>query len=80
MRPVHGGARVAGLADWEALADWEVAASLARQARAAGRPIRSTVACVIAAVAIRSGMPVATVDRDFLAIAEVAPLELVPIG
>lgn len=66
--------RVAGLADWEA------AASLARQARAAGRPIRSTVACVIAAVAIRSGMPVATVDRDFLAIAEVAPLELVPIG
>ena len=65
--------RVAGLADWEA------AASLARQARAAGRPIRSTVDCLIAAVAIRRGIPLATVDRDFLAIAEVAPLELVPI-
>lgn len=66
--------RVAGLADWEA------AASLARQARAAGRPIRSTVNCVIAAVAIRSGMPIAAVAHDFLTIAEVAQLELVPIG
>ncbi len=66
--------RVVGLADWEA------AASLARQARAAGRPIRSTVNCVIAAVAIRSRMPIAAVDRDFLTIAEVAQLELVPIG
>jgi len=61
------------------LADFEAAASLARQARAVGRPIRSTVDCLIAAVAIRTGMAVATVDRDFHAIAEVAPLELVPI-
>jgi predicted nucleic acid-binding protein len=62
------------------LADFEAAASLARQARASGRPIRSTVDCLIAAVAIRMGMAVATVDRDFRAIAEVAPLELEPIG
>jgi len=66
--------RVAGLADWE------VAATLAQQARAAGRPIRSTVDCLIAAVAIRTGTPVATVDLDFAAIARVAPLELVPLG
>ena len=62
------------------LADFEAAASLARQARASGRPIRSTVDCLIAAVAIRTGMAVATIDRDFRAIAEVAPLELEPIG
>jgi len=66
--------RVTGLADWEA------AASLARQLRAAGRPVRSTVDCLIAAVAIRAGAAVATVDRDLRTIAEVAPLELVPIG
>lgn len=66
--------RVAGLADWE------VAAVLARRTCAAGRPIRSTVDCLIAAVALRAGMPVATVDRDFRAIAGVAPLALVPLG
>ena len=66
--------RVAGLADWEA------AATLARQARTAGRPIRSTVDCLIAAVAIRTETPVATLDDDFRTIAQVAPLELVPLG
>lgn len=65
--------RVAGLVDWEA------AAALARQARAAGSPIRSTVDCLIAAVAIRAELAVATVDHDFRTIAAVAPLELVPL-
>ena len=60
--------------------DEGLAAGLARRTRAAGRPIRSTVDCLIAAVALRAGMPVATLDDDFRTIAEVAPLELVPLG
>lgn len=61
------------------LVDWEAAAELARLTRLAGRPVRSTVDFLVAAVALRADLPVATVDRDFEAIAAVAPLRLVPL-
>lgn len=64
-------ARVMGLADWES------AAVLTQRARAAGRPIVSTIDCLIAAVAIRSALPLATIDHDYRTIAEIAPLELI---
>ena len=66
-------ARLVGLADWEA------AATLARAARSAGRPVRSTVDCLIAAVAIRTGIPVVTCDRDFTVLASVSPLQVLPV-
>lgn len=61
------------------LMDWEYAASLARLARADGWTIRSRIDCLIAAIAIRADVPLATVDRDFSVIADLAPLRLVPI-
>ena len=66
-------ARLAGLDDWEA------AATLARAARSTGRPVRSTIDCLIAAVAIRTGMPVVTCGRDFTVLASVSPLQLLPV-
>jgi predicted nucleic acid-binding protein len=66
-------ARLAGLADWE------TAATLTRTARSAGRPVRSTIACLIAAVAIRTDIPVVTCDRDFTVLASVSPLQVLPL-
>jgi predicted nucleic acid-binding protein len=62
------------------LADWEAAATIARTARSAGRPVRSTIDCLIAAVAIRTDLPVVTCDRDFTAIASITPLQVLPMG
>lgn len=62
--------RVSGLVDWEA------AASIARAAAVAGHPVRSTVDCLIAAVAIRSGVPVVTDDGDYDVIAAHSSLEV----
>ena len=62
--------RVSGLADWEA------AASLARATASAGRPVRSTVDCLVAAVAIRSGVSVVTNDGDYDLIASHSSLEV----
>jgi predicted nucleic acid-binding protein len=56
------------------LQDWEDAAQLYRTARARGFTVRSGIDCLIAAVAIRTGTPLLTVDRDFEALAEVADL------
>ncbi len=66
-------ARLVGLADWEA------AATLARAARSAGRPVRSTIDCLIAAIAVRTGIPVVTCDRDFTVLASISPLQVLPI-
>jgi predicted nucleic acid-binding protein len=63
-------ARLSGLADWEA------AATLARATRAEGRPVRSTVDCLIAVAAISADLAVATRDRDFVTLATVAPLRV----
>jgi predicted nucleic acid-binding protein len=60
------------------LQDWEQAAQLYRKARARGLTVRSSVNCLIAAVAIRTATPLLTVDRDFEALAEVSDLALEP--
>ena len=49
--------------------DWASAAVLYRQCRANGLTIRSMVDCLVAAVAIRHGVPVLARDRDFEVIA-----------
>ncbi|MBK5222493.1 MAG: PIN domain-containing protein [Acidimicrobiia bacterium] len=60
----------------EGVGDWEAAARLHRAARAQGLTVRSTVDCLIAAVAIRTGVPVMARDRDFVTLAQVSDLEL----
>lgn len=54
--------------------DYHDAAGLFRTARRRGRTVRKLVDCLIAAVAIRTGATLVHNDRDFEAIADVAPL------
>lgn len=54
---------------------FEEAAGLYRAARRAGLTIRSGVDCLIAACAIRHGLPLLHNDRDFDLLARVSPLE-----
>ncbi len=54
--------------------DFRAAAELARASRSNGHPIRSMVDCLIAAVAIRNGIPLLHDDRDYRYLAEVSPL------
>ncbi|MBO9625927.1 MAG: PIN domain nuclease [Microbacterium sp.] len=54
--------------------DFRAAAELARASRSNGHPIRSMVDCLIAAVAIRNGIPLLHDDRDYGYLAEVSPL------
>lgn len=56
--------------------DFAEAAFLWRLCRANGETVRSSVDCLIAAVAIRTDTPVLAADRDFDAIARHTPLEL----
>lgn len=58
----------------EGLQDWENAATLYRAARTRGATVHSSIDCLIAAVAVRTGVPVLTVDRDFDALAAVSDL------
>jgi hypothetical protein len=53
----------------------EEAVDLYRAARRAGLTIRSSVDCLIAACALRHGLAIVHVDRDFASLAQVAPLE-----
>lgn len=52
------------------------AAALYRRCRAAGLTIRSPVDCLIAQLSLRHGLDLLAKDRDFKAIARVAPLKL----
>jgi predicted nucleic acid-binding protein len=54
---------------------FEEAAQLYRAVRRSGRTVRSGVDCLIAACALRHGLPVAHVDRDYEAIGAVSALE-----
>ena len=54
---------------------FEEAVGLYRMARRAGFTVRSGVDCLIAACALRHGLTVVHVDRDFDKIARVAPLQ-----
>jgi predicted nucleic acid-binding protein len=56
--------------------DWDQAAAIFRLCRAQGSTPRTQIDCLIAAVAIRAGVPVLTADRDFEAIARHTGLEL----
>jgi len=53
----------------------EKAVELYRAARRGGITVRSSVDCLIAACALRHGLTVVHVDRDFDLLAQVAPLE-----
>ena len=57
--------------------DWVDAARVWRHCRSRGAPIRSGLDCLIAAVAIRTGLPVLHLDRDYDAIASCTPLRVV---
>jgi hypothetical protein len=50
------------------------AIDLYRRARRAGFTVRSGVDCLIAACALRNGLDVLHVDRDFTVLARIAPL------
>lgn len=54
---------------------FEDAIGLYRTARRRGVTIRSSVACLIAAVALRSGLAVMHRDRDFAALASISDLQ-----
>ena len=56
------------------------AADIYRQGRRRGITIRSSIDCLIAAIAIENGVPVWHRDRDFDAIARYTGLEVVPPG
>ena len=56
--------------------DWGQAAAIFRLCRAQGSTPRTQIDCLIAAVAIRAGVPVLTADRDFEVIARHTGLEL----
>ncbi|MFN2347712.1 MAG: PIN domain nuclease [Dermatophilaceae bacterium] len=58
----------------EGLQDWEDAAHLYRAARSKGLAVRSSIDCLIAAVALRTGTPVLARDRDFDTLAQVSDL------
>ena len=60
----------------DGLRDREGAARLCRSARSKGLTIRSSIDCLIAAVALRMGSAVLALDRDFDALAQVSDLVL----
>ena len=60
----------------EGLADFEKAAGIYRTCRQRGSTVRSLFDCLISIVAIREGIPVLAHDRDFEAIADHTPLEV----
>jgi predicted nucleic acid-binding protein len=57
-------------------ADWLDAAAVYQGCRGAGETPRRLIDCLIAAVAIRAGVPILARDRDFELIARHTPLEL----
>lgn len=56
--------------------DFEEAAALSRHCRREGATVRTLVACLIAALAIRADVPVLHRDADFDALARHTPLRI----
>jgi predicted nucleic acid-binding protein len=56
--------------------DYEDAAALSRACRRSGETIRKLIDCLIAAVAIRTDLPVLHADADFDVLARHTPLRL----
>lgn len=63
----------------EGLADWESAAAIYRICKSAGDTVGSQLDCLIAAVAIREGVPVLHADQHFDLIARHTPLRVVAL-
>ncbi len=61
------------------LRDAEDAAAIHRQCRRSGATVRSTIDCLMAAMALRLKVPIAHRDRDFEVIAEHCGLRTVPL-
>ncbi len=61
-------------------AHYDHAASVYRSCRRRGETIRKLLDCLIAAVAIQSGVPVLHADGDFDAMARHTDLEIVPLS
>ena len=59
-------------------ADYDTAAALHRTCRRNGETVRKLIDCLIAAAAIRSGMPLLHADTDFTALARHTPLVIHP--
>jgi predicted nucleic acid-binding protein len=57
-------------------ADFESAASLYRTCRRSGQTVRKLIDCLIAAIAIREGIPVLHADADFDVLAEHTALQI----
>jgi predicted nucleic acid-binding protein len=62
------------------LVTYERAAVIWRLCRAAGEPLRSTMDCLIAAVAIRESASILHADRDFDVMARHAGLRIEPVA
>lgn len=60
-------------------ADWLDAATIYRECRRQGATVRTLTDCLIAGVAIRTGLPVLHADRDFDAIARCTTLQVEPV-
>ena len=61
------------------LGDYEDAAAIYRHCRSHGATLRGLTDCVVAAVAIRAGVPVLHADQDFEQIARLSRLTTVPL-
>ena len=59
--------------------DYEDAAAAYRACRRRGEPVRKLIACLIAAVAIRAGVPVLQADSDFEVLATHTSLQLADV-
>jgi predicted nucleic acid-binding protein len=59
--------------------DFEEAAALYRACRRAGETIRRLIDCLIAAHAVRIGVPILHADADFDAIARSSALTIAPV-
>lgn len=57
--------------------DYRRAAALYRACRARGTTPRSTIDCIIARICLKHDLPILAQDRDYQAIAQVAPLRIV---
>ena len=60
--------------------DYDYAAAVFRSCRKRGETVRKLLDCLIAAVAVRSGIPVLHTDGDFDAMARHTDLEIVPLS
>jgi hypothetical protein len=60
--------------------DYRRAAALYRACRARGATPRSTIDCVLAQTCLKFDVPILARDRDYQAIAQVAPLRIVAVA